>query len=104
MICKKDKLLSATAYSGVLFFLPLLFGDHPTFCRYHANQGFLLLISGIVVEIFLYFVSWIFIVGFVLQVCLTIIWVCLAVCGICHALSGNETPIPLIGSHIRFFS
>jgi len=104
------KLMSILAY--LLFFIPLLTGDHKrsTFVKYHTNQGLVLFIAivawsvayGILVAIF----SAIFIaVGAwgllaAINLLLGLVWfapLIFCILGIVNAVRGVMKPLPLIG-------
>lgn len=44
------KIMAALAYFGILFFLPLVTHPNSSFGKFHANQGLLLLITGLVIN------------------------------------------------------
>lgn len=119
---KENKVYAALAYLGILFFLPLVACPNSKFGRYHANQGLLLLIGSVLLNI----VAWILrliigaifrspvrIYGFntgvtsingfglVLSTLVTIaavgvvIW--FMVLGIINAANGKTRPLPIIG-------
>ena len=48
----KNKIISAFSYLGILFFLPLVACPNSKFGRFHANQGLVLLITNIILNVF----------------------------------------------------
>lgn len=89
------KAVAAVAYLGILFFVPLLTNPESDFARYHANQGLLLLITGLVVNILgpvLPVIGW-----FIIWPLGSIFVLVLFVMGLINALNGEKKPLPLIG-------
>ena len=88
-----NKLLAAISYIGILFLVPLLAAKDDAFARYHANQGLVLFLAGIVISI----VSVIPFIGWVVALVGGIATLVLAILGIVNAVNGNMKPLPLIG-------
>lgn len=89
------KVMSALAYLGFLFFLPLITNSESEFGRYHANQGLLLFIASIAVSVVgsvIPFLGWFIILPFG-----GIFVFVLFIMGIMHAINGEKKPLPLIG-------
>ncbi len=85
--------INALAY--LLFFLPLVIEPKTEEGRFHANQGLVLLIFGIIVSILgglIPFIGWLIIlpVG-------SIAVIVFAIMGIISALNGETKELPLIG-------
>ncbi len=85
--------INALAY--LLFFLPLVVEPKTEEGRFHANQGLVLLIFGIIVSILgglIPFIGWLIIlpVG-------SIAVIVFAIMGIINALNGETKELPLIG-------
>jgi len=101
----KNKNISALAYLGILFFIPLVACPESKFGRYHANQGLVLLLLGIVVSIVfailtsvMFWISWALLS--VISILSTIAWLgILALCiiGIINTVNGKAKELPLIG-------
>jgi len=106
-----NKGMAIIAY--LLFFIPLITGDHKksAFVRYHTNQGIILFIfsaglgvaSSIVMAILSALLFSVFAWGLLgaLGTMLSLLWIVpivLLILGIVNASSGNEKPLPLIGS------
>ena len=88
---EKNRIYAMLAY--LIFFLPLIACPSSRFGRYHANQGLLVLLLGIV----LYLVQWIPFIGGIIfftgGVCLFV----LMLMGIGNAAQGKMVPLPVIG-------
>lgn len=91
------KLMSALAYFGILFFLPLVVTPGSKFGKFHANQGLLLLLTGAIFS----FVSWILvfipIIGWLILALAPIFFLILFIMGFVNAFNGKMKRLPLIG-------
>lgn len=90
---EENKIYGVLAYIGILFIVPLLAAKDSPFAKFHANQGAILFIAGVAVN-----VVWIvpvlgWIVGFFGWIAVLI----LAVLGIINAANGKMEKLPLIG-------
>lgn len=89
------KIMAALAYVGILFFLPLVTHPDSSFGKFHANQGLLLLITGIAINTvgsIIPFIGWFII--------LPLGWLftfVLFVMGIVNALGLKKKRLPVIG-------
>lgn len=91
----EKRLLAASAY--FVFFLPLLLANKDALAMYHANQGLLLLLTAIAINIvgtFIPFFGWFF----VLPLGGLFVFI-LAIMGIINAFKGEKKPLPLIGKY-----
>lgn len=89
------KAVSAIAYLGILFFVPMLTNPKSEFAMFHANQGLLLLIAGIIVSVA---GSVIPILGWFIVLPLGSIFILvLFIMGLINALNGKMKRLPLIG-------
>ncbi|MCX7657109.1 MAG: hypothetical protein N2Z57_00375 [Oscillospiraceae bacterium] len=91
---EKSKAVSALAYLGILFFLPLVAYPESQFGRFHANQGLLLLIFSVAGEIILGIIP---IVGWILLPFFGIAVLVYFILGLVNALNGKAKELPLIG-------
>ncbi len=89
-----NKVISALAYFGILFFLPLVSCPASKFGRFHANQGLLLLITSVVSTI-VYSVP---ILGWIVGALLNLAIFILFLFGLINTLNGNAKELPFIGS------
>ena len=88
---EKNKVMGLLAY--ILFFIPLLAAKDSPFARYHANQGLVLFICGLISSL-----VWIIpILGWIIAPILSIVITVLAVIGIINALNGKAKELPIIG-------
>ena len=88
-----DKLFGILSYIGILWLVGLLAGK-TEFAKFHANQGLVLFIAGIIIGA----ASAIPIVGwFVIAPVGSIATLVFAIMGIVNAAQGQMKPLPLIG-------
>ena len=91
------KVMSALAYLWILFFLPLVVCPDSKFGRYHANQGLVLLLAAVVVNVIGAVLSLIPAVGWILQLILNVAMLGLTILGIVNVCNGETKPLPIIG-------
>jgi uncharacterized membrane protein len=92
---EKNKVVSALAYLGILFFLPLVTDKDSKFGKFHANQGLILLIVSVASNIILPMIP---VIGWIAWPIVSIAVLVFFVMGIMNALNGKMTPLPLIGN------
>ncbi len=88
---EQNKVMGVLAY--ILFFIPLLAAKDSPFARYHANQGLVLFLCGLICGVVLI----IPILGWIIAPILSIVITVLAVIGIINALNGKAKELPIIG-------
>ena len=97
--------IAILCYLGLFFLIPYFLRPESKFCRYHCNQGVILLIAGavfnIVMQIILRILGRVFLLGFVLNLvnivgCLAIL--ALVIIGIMNVVKDKMEPLPIIGS------
>ena len=89
---EKNKVMGILAY--ILFLIPLLAAKDSKFAMYHANQGLVLLISSVAVQVVARFVPFL---GTLLANLCSLAAFALIVIGIINASKGEMKPLPLIG-------
>lgn len=88
-----DKVFGILSYFGILWLIGLLAGK-TEFAKFHANQGLVLFIAGIIIGA----VSAVPIVGwFIVAPLGSIATLVLAIMGIVNAAKGEMKPLPVIG-------
>ncbi len=88
-----NKIMAAISYIWILFLVPLLAAKDDAFARYHANQGLVLFLAGIVIGI----IGIIPVVGTVIALVGGIACFVFTILGIINALKGEMKPLPFIG-------
>lgn len=90
---QENKLVAILGY--ILFFIPLLAAKDSAFARYHANQGLILLLTSIAVNIIGAIIP---IIGvFIIIPIASIVIFVFFILGIVNAANGQMKPLPLIG-------
>lgn len=91
---ENNKIFAVLAY--IIFFLPMLAAKDSKFAMYHANQGLILFLTAVAVNVvgsFIPILGWFLILPFGNLAIMA--W---AVLGIIAAAKGETKPLPLIGS------
>lgn len=92
---EKNKVMGIIAY--IIFFIPLIAAKESKFAMYHANQGLILFLAAVIINVaggIIPLIGW-FIIIPVGNVAI-LIW---AVMGIIKAAGGKLEPLPLIGKY-----
>ena len=84
----KEKIWAFVSYLPLLFIIGLT-NKKSEFIHYHAKQGMMLFVLGVI----LIFAFWIPIANFLLWIAFIVIWVM----GVINALSGKKEPAPIVG-------
>lgn len=90
---EKNKVMAILAY--IIFFIPLIAARESRFAMFHANQGLVLFLAAVVINIvggIIPFIGWFLILPFG--------WIAVlvfAIIGIINASKGEMKPLPLIG-------
>lgn len=90
---EKNKVMAILAY--IIFFIPLIAARESRFAMFHANQGLVLFLAAVVINIvggIIPFIGWFLI--------LPLGWIAVlvfAIIGIINASKGEMKPLPLIG-------
>lgn len=95
---KKNKVMAILAY--LLFFLPLLVCPDSKFARFHANQGFIILIALFAVSLVTRLLGIIPILGLVFSligILASIAGLVFIIIGMVNAANGEMKPLPFIG-------
>lgn len=91
---EKNKTMAGLAY--ILFFIPLIACPDSPFGKFHANQGLLLLIVGIVGSMVLSFIP---IIGWVILPFFSLAVLIFAILGLVNGLQGKAKRLPIIGKY-----
>lgn len=90
------KLISALGYLGLLFLLPYLMFPKEKFAIFHANQGLILLITGVIINVvggIVPILGW-----FIILPLGNIALLVLFILGVINAFNGHMKRLPLIGN------
>ncbi len=88
-----NKGMAIIAY--ILFFIPLLAAKESKFAMYHANQGLILFLTAVIINIagtIIPFLGWLVILPIG-----NVFVLILAILGIVNAAKGETKPLPMIG-------
>lgn len=97
---EKNKFMGIIAYFWILWLVPILAAKESPFARFHANQGLVLWIAGVAVNIVSSILSIIPVIGIIFSILAGIVSIgclVLAILGIISAAKGEMKPLPLIG-------
>lgn len=90
------KTMAALAY--IIFFIPMITNKDSKFAMYHANQGLVLLLTVVVLNIVIsYFGRMFFFGGSFLWGLPGLVGLVFAILGIMSALNGEMKPLPVVG-------
>lgn len=90
----QDTTMAIIAY--IIFFVPLLVGNRSQFVTYHTNQGTVLFIFAVALQIVLSFFLFIPLLGLLFQI-VRLLPLVLLIIGIMNASKGEMKPLPIIG-------
>ena len=88
-----NKIFAVLAYFGILFIVPLLAAPNSRFAKFHANQGLVLFIAGLILGV----IFAIPILGWIVGAIGEIATLILAIMGIVNAAQGQAKELPIIG-------
>lgn len=101
---ENNKILALFSYIGPLVLVPLLAARDSAYARYHANQGLILLIAGLVVSVAEAIIGWVLggipVIGTIWSIItwvISVLMLALAVIGVVNAIQGKAKELPLIG-------
>lgn len=90
--------MAAVSYLGVLCLIPLIFAKDSQFAQYHAKQGLVLAIVGIILNIVSRF-AWDIPFGGVIVSLLSLALLIASIMGIVKALRGEKFEIPVVSEY-----
>lgn len=102
---QNNKVMAILAYIGILFLVPLLAAKDSKFAQFHANQGLVLFLTGIVSSIAIGIVSailmWIPVIGLLIitlvGIAVSVTLLIFMILGIVNAAQGKAKELPIIG-------
>ncbi|MDR3267625.1 MAG: hypothetical protein LBT83_00975 [Tannerella sp.] len=92
-----NKIFAILAYFGILFLVPLLAAKESPFARFHANQGLVLFLVEIALQIIIFILAAIVPVLALILNFLLLVPAIFAILGIINAAKGEVKELPLIG-------
>ena len=95
---EKNKVVCGLAYIPILFWLPLVAGTKGSkYCKFHANQGLLLLIVGVVFAVIGIVLGLIPILGTIISILTSLIELGYFLFGLINTIMGKSKELPFIG-------
>lgn len=95
---QKDKIVCGLAYIPILFWLPLVAATKGSkYAKFHANNGLLLLIIGVVLSIVSGILGLIPFVGYILGTLISLVMLAFVIFGMVFTFQGKVKELPLIG-------
>lgn len=94
-----DKLFGILGYIGILWLVPLCAGK-TEFTRFHANQGLVLFLACIVLEVagsILRFIPFVGFIGLIISSLAGLVYLIFMIIGIINASQGQMKELPVIG-------
>lgn len=92
-----NKAMAILAY--IIFFIPMIAAPNSPFAKFHANQGLVLFLAGLVSYVAMIILGFLTLgLTFLLMPLLWIGMLVLAILGIVNAASGEAKELPIIGS------
>jgi uncharacterized membrane protein len=93
---EENKVWAAVGYLGILFLIPLLAKKDSPFAQYHAKQGLVLFVAGVIVGVLsaIPFIGW-----FILAPVGGLLTFILLIMGIVNSFNGKMAPLPVIGKY-----
>ena len=101
---QSNKVWAVLAYLGILFFLPLVACKDSRFGKFHANQGFALFLTDLVLSIVGKILGLIPVLGVICNTVIYLIILGLTILGMVNAGTGKAKELPIIGGLINVFN
>ena len=92
---EKNKYYAMVSYIGILWLIPLLAAKESKFAQFHANQGILLTVVGVISGI----IAFIPIIGGIVSWILGIACTALMILGALNCVQGKARELPVIGAY-----
>lgn len=88
----------------VLFFVPYVCNNNSAYCKFHANQSFVWLVTLVILAILSAIIGMIPIIGFiVLRICFPIILLAIDAAFIYGSVRGKAYKLPFVGELVKLF-
>ncbi len=90
---ENNKVMAVLAYFGILVLIPIFAAKESKFARFHANQGLVLWLAGIILGV----IGVIPIIGTIISIVGSIATFVLFILGIINSATGKAKELPIIG-------
>lgn len=87
----------------ILFFLPIVSNKESNFCRFHANQQLIWLVTCVIINIVLRIINFIPVLGMLVYVLASLAVLVFAILLMVSASQGKAVKIPFVGDLFRVF-
>lgn len=94
---EKNKVVSLFSYLAILFLIPMFTAKDSPYARFHVNQGIVLFILDIVLNIISVILSFIPVVGTIVSWVVYLIIAVFTILGVINAVTGKAKQLPIIG-------
>ena len=101
---QSNKVWAVLAYFFILFFLPLVACGNSRFGKFHANQGFILFLTDLVLIAVGKILGLIPVLGAICNTVIYLIILGLTILGMVNAGTGKAKELPIIGGLINVFN
>lgn len=98
---EENKVIAAIGYISILCFVPLLMAKESKFAQFHAKQGLVLFIIGVIVMLINVVIGWIPFIGWAIALTLSAIVIILSLLGLIKALAGEWYEVPLVSDFAK---
>ena len=92
-----NKVMGVLAYLGILVLIPIIGAKESKFARFHANQGLVLLLAGIIAGVASWLLGYIPILGSIIGTVIDIVLFAYMILGIINVVNGKAKELPFIG-------
>ncbi len=89
--------VAVLSYIGILCLIPLLTAKEDEFAQFHAKQGLVLLIAGVIGMV----IGAVPVIGWLLAPFITLAWLIFSIIGIINVVKKEKKELPLIGQYAQ---
>ena len=93
-----NKGICILAYFGILFFIPLVARPNSAFAKYHANQGLLFFVLGVMLSAFQVGLPYVPLVSHLLNAVIIVFELVMFIIGVVNVCNGKAKDLPIVGS------
>lgn len=97
-ITSEHSMLAMLSYLSMLVVVPLISGQKDKFVRYHAKQGFVLLVFEFITVVVAVIIPFL---GAFVATLAWFIWLILSLVGLWNVLRHKQAPLPIIGKYAK---
>jgi len=97
---EKNKFMAILAYFSWLVLIPLFCAKESKFARFHVNQGLVLAIAELLINVVFWPLRHIWLIGWIFGIIYALVGICafiLFILGVVNAANGRAKELPIIG-------